>query len=148
MQGGRVVPAENLHFTLAFLGGRPHDELPEIAAELAAAAAEAGPVCLAVRRYRETSGVGMLVFDDVGGAGARLADDLGKRLERAAVYRPEQRPWLPHVTVTRFRERPRLDPPLPALDRLRAVRAALYSSSLRPSGAHYDALETVALGGR
>jgi 2'-5' RNA ligase len=90
----------------------------------------------------------MIVFDDVGGAGSRLAADLGQRLERRGFYRREQRPWLPHVTVTRFRERPRLDPPLPALGTIDVVRAALYSSSLRPTGARYDVLESVGLGGR
>ena len=34
----------------------------------------------------------------------------------------ERRPWLPHVTVLRFRERPRLDPPLPELGNVRSVR--------------------------
>jgi 2'-5' RNA ligase len=145
---GRPVPAGYLHLTLAFLGSRPAAEVPQIAQELAEAAAGSTAVRLSVRHYRETSGVGMLVFDDLGGAGSRLAADLGERLERLGVYRREQRPWLPHVTVTRFRERPRLAPALPALGEIGVVRAALYSSSLRPSGAHYDVLETVALGGR
>ena len=33
----------------------------------------------------------------------------------ARSYAPEQRPWLPHVTVLRFRARPKLEPPLPDL---------------------------------
>jgi RNA 2',3'-cyclic 3'-phosphodiesterase len=145
---GRLVPPENLHVTLAFLGSRPQAEVPEIERELAEAAAGAPGVRLLARRYRETGGVGMIVFDDVEGAGSALAAELGLRLERLGVYRHEQRPWLPHVTVTRFRERPRLDPPVPALEAIDVVRAALYSSSLRPTGARYDVLESVALGGR
>ncbi len=90
----------------------------------------------------------MLVFEDSGGTGSALARALGAGLERIGAYRPEQRPWLPHVTVTRFRQRPGLDPPLPVLGEVDAVRAALYSSTLRPTGARYDVLETVALGGR
>ena len=62
-------------------------------------------------RYRETRSVGMLVLEDVGGAATALAADLGERLERLGVYRRENRPWLPHITVLRFRERPRLAPP-------------------------------------
>ena len=145
---GRVVSAENLHVTLAFLGARPQAEVPEIGSQLAEVAAGAGSVRLLARRYRETGGVGMIVFDDVGGAGSGLATELGLRLERLGVYRREHRPWLPHVTVTRFRERPRLDPPVPALEPIDVVRAALYSSLLRPTGARYDVLESVALGGR
>ena len=148
VSAGRVVPAEHLHATLVFLGSRPSAEVPEIAAELAESAAGAGNVRLFPRRYRETGSVGMIVFDDVGGAGSRLAAELGLRLERRGLYRRERRPWLPHVTVTRFRERPLLDPPLPLLAEFGVVRAALYSSLLRPSGARYDVLESVALGGR
>jgi 2'-5' RNA ligase len=145
---GRLVPAEHLHITLAFLGSRPRSELPGIVRELAGAAAAGGPVRLRVQRYRETSSVGMLVFEDSGGGGSSLARALGAGLERIGSYRPEQRPWLPHVTVIRFRRRPGLDPPLPVLGVVDTVRAALYCSTLRPTGARYDVLESVALGGR
>ena len=145
--GARPLRAEQLHLTLAFLGGRPSAELPAIAAELRSAArsAEGGP--LHARAYRETRSVGMLVFDDPDGAATRLAEDLHERLERLGVYRRERRPWLPHVTVLRFRERPRLAPPLPDLGPVVPSEAAVYHSLLRPTGAQYDVLETVALGG-
>ena len=55
----------------------------------------------------------MLVLRDLTGEATGLAGRLHIRLEELGVYRPESRPWLPHVTVLRFRERPRLDPPLP-----------------------------------
>lgn len=145
---GRIVSPGNLHLTLAFLGGRPAAELPGVVEALRHAARDAVPVELEPGRYRETRSVGMVLFDDVGGAGARLAAGLGERLQRLGVYRPEGRPWLPHVTVLRFRERPRLDPPPPSLPRVRAVRVAVYASTLGPAGARYDVLETVALGGR
>jgi RNA 2',3'-cyclic 3'-phosphodiesterase len=148
LRGGRVVPRENLHVTLAFLGHRPAADVPLVARELAGAAAAAGAIRLQEQRYRETRSVGMIVFDDAGGAGSALADDVGERLERIGVYRREQRPWLPHVTVTRFRERPRLRPLLPGLGEVSPSDAAVYVSRLRPGGALYEALETVALGGR
>ncbi len=47
----------------------------------------------------------MVVLSDEDGRAATLARDLHGRLERLAVYEPEKRPWLPHVTVLRFRER-------------------------------------------
>ena len=148
LTGGRLVPADSLHLTLAFLGHRPVSEVAAIESELRAAGAAHGPVELEPRRYRETRSVGMLVLDDLDGTGAALADDLGARLERLGVYRREARAWLPHVTVLRFRERPRLRPPTPPLGRVRAVRAALYRSALGPAGARYDVLESVGLGGR
>ncbi len=144
----RLVPRENLHATLAFLGGRPTAEVPVVVAALREAAAGGRPVELRPRSYRETRSVGMIVCDDVDGVGGALAADLGERLEAAGVYRREGRPWLAHVTVARFRERPGLRPPLPGDGNVRSVRCALYRSSLGPAGARYDVLESVALGGR
>jgi 2'-5' RNA ligase len=147
-RGGRIVPPGNLHVTLAFLGSRPADELPAISGALAEAAGAIGPVRLHPVGYREGRSVGMIVYEDVTGAATELADDLGARLERLGAYRREARPWLPHVTVLRFNDRPGLAPPVENIRSISAVRAALYSSALRPSGAQYDVLETVALGGR
>jgi RNA 2',3'-cyclic 3'-phosphodiesterase len=144
----RVVTRENLHVTLAFLGSRPESDVPGIVRELGAAAAGARPVVLESLRYRESGSVGMVVLSDEAGSAADLAGEVGRRLERLGVYRPEARPWLPHVTVARFRERPRLVPPPPALGRVSPSDAAVYSSVLRPSGAQYSVLESVSLGGR
>jgi RNA 2',3'-cyclic 3'-phosphodiesterase len=145
--GGRLVAPENLHVTLAFLGNRPVGEVGAIAGELRAAAAAAERPVLAVRGYRETRSVAMLVLDDRDGRAAALADDLHGRLERLGVYRREARPWLAHLTVLRFRERPRLRPPLPDLGQICPSEAAVYHSVLRPGGAQYDVLESAALGG-
>jgi len=144
----RAVPRGNLHVTLAFLGARPAGEVDAIAGELAAAAAAAEPIELAAERYRETRSVGMVVLTDGGGAATAVADELAGRLARLGVYRPEQRPWLPHVTVARFRERPRLEPPPPDLGRFSPSDAAVYSSVLQSRGAQYHVLESVGLGGR
>ena len=88
----------------------------------------------------------MLTFDDDGGRGAALAGRLFDSLESLGLYRREARPWLPHVTVLRFRERPRLRPSLPGLDELTPSDAAVFISRLRPGGAQYDVLEAVPLG--
>ena len=143
LSGGRIVPPENLHVTLTFLGARPADEVAAIGNELRKAAAGV----VTPSRYRETRSVGMVVADDDERRATALADDLGKRFERLGVYEREQRPWLPHITVLRFRERPRLDPPLPDLGPVRLSEAAVYHSVLRPTGAQYEVLESVPLGG-
>ena len=148
LQGGRIVPPENLHVTLAFLGSRPAGEVPAIMGALRAAAAAAGPIRLQRLRYRETRGIGMIVLRDETGAATSLADDLTARLERLGVYRSERRPWLPHVTVLRFKERAGLAPEVTNIRSIHVVRSALYRSHLGPAGATYDALETAALGGR
>jgi 2'-5' RNA ligase len=144
---GRRVSREQLHVTLAFLGHRPVAELDSILAALRESAAVAGPIHLVPERYRETRSVGMLVLSDIGGAATRLAEDLQRRLERLAVYEREGRPWLPHLTVVRFRDRPRLSPPLPDLGELSPSDAAAYLSRLRPTGAEYFVVESFALGG-
>ncbi len=143
----RPVGTANLHATLAFLGSRPAGDLEPIARELGEAARAARRPVLTSRRYRETRSVGMLVFDDEDAHATALALDVRERLERIGVYEREQRPWLPHVTVVRFRERPRLDPPLPDLGPVSPSEAAVYHSVLRPTGAQYRVLEAVALGG-
>jgi 2'-5' RNA ligase len=144
----RLVRRDQLHVTLAFLGRRPVDELEPIGAELREASAGAGPIVLTPSRYRETRSVGMLVFEDEGGRATALAEDVHGRLERLGVYQRERRAWLPHLTVLRFRRPPRLRPEtLPDLGAVSPSEAAVYHSLLRPTGAQYDVLESIALGG-
>jgi 2'-5' RNA ligase len=144
---GRPVPRDHLHVTLAFLGHRPVAELESILGALREAAAAAGPIRLVPERYRETRSVGMLVLSDLTGEATHLAEELQRRLEGLGVYEREQRPWLPHLTVVRFRERPRLQPPLPDLGEVSPSDAAAYHSVLRSSGAQYVVVESFALGG-
>jgi 2'-5' RNA ligase len=145
--GGRVVSPGNLHVTLAFLGSRPASDLEHVAGALREAAWRASRPELEVRGYRETRSVGMLVCDDRDGRAAALADDLFGRLEALGVYEREGRPWLPHVTVTRFRRPLGLDPVLPEVERFSPSDAAVYLSRLHPSGAQYEVLKSFALGG-
>jgi 2'-5' RNA ligase len=123
----RIVPRGHLHVTLAFLGHRPR---------------------LTPVRYRETRSVGMLVLDDEGGRAEALADDLQTRLEGLGVYRRERRNWLPHLTVARFRQPEGLRPDLPKRGTYVLIPsdASAYLSRLRPGGAQYDVLDSVALG--
>ena len=146
LRGGRIVPRENLHVTLAFLGSRPSGELPAILDVLGRAAADSEPVRFDVTGYRETRSVGMLTLDDEGGAAAGLARRLHDDLEQLGVYRREARPWLPHVTVLRFRERPRLRPEAPSLGWV-SSNAAAFLSRLHPSGARYEVHDSFRLGG-
>ena len=144
----RVLPRDHLHLTLAFLGSRPASELDAIVGALRAAAADtAAELRLAPAGYRETRSVAMVVLDDLDGGATALAGDVQARLEALGVYRREQRRWLPHVTVARFRERPRLRLEPPPMGTLVPSDAAAYLSRLHPDGARYVVLESVALGG-
>jgi 2'-5' RNA ligase len=147
----RVVPREHLHLTLAFLGHRPAGDLPGVLEALrAAAGAVDGELRLTPVGYRETRSVAMLVCEDEGGRAGLLAGDLQGRLEALGLYRREGRPWLPHLTVGRFRERPGLDAELANMGTYVLIPsdASAFLSRLRPSGAEYEVLESFALGGR
>jgi 2'-5' RNA ligase len=145
--GVRLVPEQNLHITIAFLGSRPTAEVVPIADALRAAADGVGQPVVGPVRYRETRSVGMLVLDDEGGRATQIAEGVHRRLEQLGVYEPERRAWLPHATVIRFRERPRLSPSLPDLGSVTLSDAAVYMSRLRPTGAQYEVVESVPLGG-
>jgi RNA 2',3'-cyclic 3'-phosphodiesterase len=145
--GARMVNADGLHITLAFLGTRPALEVPSLVEALRHAARGIDTPVLTPARYRETERVAMLALDDEGGRAGLLHARLSERLERLGAYRPERRAWLPHVTVARFRARPRLRPPVPPLGAFSPSDAALYHSVLRPDGAQYSVVEAVSLGG-
>ncbi|HEY2355777.1 MAG TPA: RNA 2',3'-cyclic phosphodiesterase [Gaiellaceae bacterium] len=138
----RAVARENLHVTLAFLGSRPADEVDAIAGALRDAAADAGDIRLRPVRYRETRKVGMLVLDDARHNAEALAGDVQERLERLGVYRREARPWLPHLTVARWRERPYLLPEPPPDRTFVPSDAAAYVSRLHAAGARYAVLKS------
>jgi 2'-5' RNA ligase len=142
---GRPVSRQNLHVTLAFLGWTARDQVDAVVAALREAAGAARPIRLEPVRYRETRSVGMVVLSDEAGAAGALAEELHGRLERLRVYEREVRAWLPHLTVVRFKERPRLRPPLPETGPFTPSDAAAYLSRLRPSGAEYVVLESVDL---
>lgn len=138
----RLVPRPNLHVTLAFLGWWPAERVGEVTETLRTRAGGIPPPVFAAKRYRETRSVGMVVLSEDRGA-ARLAYGL----QRDLLGQVERRPWLPHVTVVRFRDRPRLRPEIPELGTFRTSDAAVYHSVLRSTGAQYEVLESVALGG-
>jgi 2'-5' RNA ligase len=140
--GGRTVPRPNLHVMLAFLGWRPAADVDGVRSALRRHVETLPPPVFSVERYRETRSVGMLVLSEDAHA-ARLAYALQEEL----LGEVERRPWLPHITVLRFGRPPRLRPALPALAPFRTSDAAVYHSVLRSTGAQYEVLESVALGG-
>jgi 2'-5' RNA ligase len=138
-------PVESFHVTLAFLGLRPRGELEQIVDVLHREVAATERFLLEPVRYRETRSVGMLVLADPSGRATSLAERVQLGLEQLGVYERERRAWLPHVTVLRFRERPRLDPPVPEIGPFAPSGAAAFLSRLHPSGARYEILESCSL---
>lgn len=146
LRGVRILPRDHLHVTLAFLGHRPVEELDPIVAALRGAAATAREIRLTAVRYRETRSVGMLVLDDADGHATALANDVQARLEDLAVYERDRRPWLPHLTVARWRQPPGLRPAPPPGRTFVPSDAAAYVSRLHAGGARYAVLRSARLG--
>lgn len=142
---GRPVPADDLHITLAFLGDRPATEVPVIVEALAEAVAAHAVAPLAVRRWRETRSVGMLVLDDPEGGASRLREALRGRLVELGIPPAGPEPWLPHLTLARHRARSGERIAAPAGRTLVPSDAAAYLSRLSPTGARYTALARLPL---
>jgi len=159
-QALRPVPSESLHVTLAFLGHRPEKEIEQIAAvvrENAGAAPWLEPLDPVQRPPRGKARLYALPVLSAGTEALQAGVEQG--LAAGGFYKPEKRPFWPHVTVARVRpeargsRRPavvsRPPGPLPAeLKEPRiAVRMALYRSDLQPSGAKYTPLAQIELPG-
>jgi 2'-5' RNA ligase len=142
VDGVRVNHA--LHVTLVFLGSMPAGSVGDIAAALSAvhvreAAVEVGtPAFLPVRGAKR---VVVLPLKDTEGALARLQADVAEALSARGLYEPPGRPWLPHVTVARFR-RPGHPFSLQNvnIEGFGVVRMVLYSSLLERAGAVHTPL--------
>jgi 2'-5' RNA ligase len=135
------VPPENLHVTLRFLGAVGPELVDEVASAVGAAAASTGPIVTRLDGLGAFPAPGRARvlwagLDDRAGRMAALALALDGAL--APRFRPEARPFRPHLTVARC------DPParLPAAftsTRLEPVafevaRAVLFESVSRGAG--------------
>lgn len=147
----RLVPVDQLHMTLAFLGSISHDQGTALAAELASVAAALPP--LHIERFEHWPSVShprlaVLVFE-----GAPSLVDLHARVcalvTRLGLPIDDHRPFRPHVTLARMRAGAACATDLPtraiAPETSRFAALTLYSSTLERSGARYRALASVPL---
>ncbi len=155
----RPLPAENLHVTLAFLGWRPEKEVERIAAVVEESVGPAplvelqDPVPLPRRHPR------LFALPAVSPGAELLQAGLQERLVEKRFYKPEKRPFWPHVTFARVRpegrgskrpmvvERPPKKLPQELTDAGFCRRLTLYRSELQRAGARYAPLAQVELPG-
>ena len=150
----RPVPPEALHVTLAFLGHRREQDIERIAETTRGALAGLGRPRLAATGSRPVPPKRPRLFaldlSDEGGRAADVSSAIGGALAAAGLYRPEKRPFWPHVTFARVKGARRaapLEAPPPPGDPFDAVEVVLYRSLLAPRGARYEPLARAAVGG-
>jgi 2'-5' RNA ligase len=161
----RPIAPKALHMTLCFLGWRPEKAIPEIATIVTGVEARPIPMRLEPEpRPIKGRRPGLFALDTPSEAATELQGELEARLAERRFYKPEKRPFWPHVTVARVRTervtgsggrrrrgKPRVVERWPgslpeALERpFDAVRVALYRSNLRPQGAEYERLAALEL---
>jgi 2'-5' RNA ligase len=127
------------HLTLAFLGDVRKDRVERLSAALAAVSF--APIELAFDEFvflprRGAKKVIALSVSDPGGRLQKLRAEVTRALAETGLYKADERPWLPHVTVARFR---RGGQPISLqnvnVPRFGVVRMVLYSSLLELAGA-------------
>jgi RNA 2',3'-cyclic 3'-phosphodiesterase len=144
-QRKELVPREDLrvsptlHLTLAFLGSTDAARVPDLERVLGGISWPRADCRLKEPLFLPAHGkrrVVALELDDPPGTLGRLQADVSSRLAAEGLYEPERRPWLPHVTVARFR-RPGHPFSLQNVNigGFGVVRMVLYSSHLERAGA-------------
>jgi RNA 2',3'-cyclic 3'-phosphodiesterase len=133
--------------TLVFLGWQDESAAETIAATAFGPAAGAPAPVLRAADVRPLPPRGPRLFAldlaDEEGRCTELQDAMSRALAAERYYRPEKRPFWPHVTLARVKRGARAQP-LPDLpppvEPMVAADLTLYRSTLRPQGAVYDPL--------
>jgi 2'-5' RNA ligase len=151
----RPVAPEALHVTLVFLGWQDESAAEEIAAAAFGALPAGPPPRLAPTDVRSVPPRDPRLFaldlDDEGDRATGLQGRLSAAVEAGGWYRPEKRPFWPHITLARVKRRERRVPPLadeppPPGDPFEAAVVTLYKSTMRPQGSLYEPLARTVAG--
>jgi RNA 2',3'-cyclic 3'-phosphodiesterase len=157
----RVVPAENLHVTLVFLGWQAEKDFERIA-DAALGRGEAPPPAPEVELLPDPVGrprgkrPRLYAIEARAPAVEELQARVSERLERARLHTPEKRPFWTHLTVARVRPEKKggrkpaevEEPPGPLMGtpvRFRPTRLVVFQSHLHPSGARYEPMAELEL---
>jgi 2'-5' RNA ligase len=155
----RPVRPEFLHVTLAFLGYRPERDAEAVAAALAECAGPAPLVDLGEATAKPPRRPRLFALPAHSPGTELMQARLSELLASERLYKPEKRPFWPHVTVARVRpegrgsRRPMRvehwpgELPQGLLAPFYGVRLTLYRSELQPQGARYAPMAQVELPG-
>jgi len=144
----RPVGADALHVTLVFLGWQDESAVEAIAAAAFAAGLAGSPPRLTPAGVRalppRSPRLFALELDDEDGRAGALQGAISDALAAGRWYRPEKRPFWPHITLARVKRGERRAPPPacepPAPEPFEPEFLTLYRSTLRPQGALYEPL--------
>lgn len=144
-----VVPADNLHVTLRFLGEVSPERVPAIVSAMEAALADEG--CFHLQIGEAGSFTNALWLRASSPGLARMAERLDDPLSHIG-FDPERRPYRPHVTLARLRPGSPFDVPswldsLAMREPLSLIvdRVHLYHSVPVPGGVRYKPVHTLRL---
>jgi RNA 2',3'-cyclic 3'-phosphodiesterase len=149
----RPVAPDALHVTLVFLGWQDEAAAQAIGKAAFADAPPAPILRAAGIRPLPPRNPRLFALDleDHEGRASALQAGVSEALEAGGWYRPEKRPFWPHVTLARVKRNERRVAPLPEqpappTEAFPAAALTLYRSTLRPQGALYEPLGMVELG--
>ena len=151
----RPVAPEALHVTLVFLGWQDESAAEGIAEAAFGALPAEPPPRLTPADVRSVPPRDPRLFaldlDDEDDRATRLQGRLSAAVEAGGWYRPEKRPFWPHLTLARVKRRERRVPPLaddpaPPGDPFEAAVVTLYKSTMRPQGSLYEPLARTVAG--
>ena len=155
----RPVRPEALHITLVFLGYHAEKEAKKIAKEAFAVDVPAPAVELVAEPIGVPGGKRprLIALEAQSEDTVALQSEVERHLVRAGYYKPEKRPFWPHLTVARVKPEARgarkpaqvtrFPPPLPEhmFRFFRPTRLVLFRSHLRPTGAEYESVAELEL---
>jgi RNA 2',3'-cyclic 3'-phosphodiesterase len=149
----RPVAEAALHATLVFLGWQAEKDVERIAAAAFGSVGALDPPRLTAKGVKplppRRPRLFALNLADEDDRATTLQSAMSRSLEAERFYKPEKRPFWPHITLARVKrgERAEALPELPPPDDpFEAADLTLYRSTLRPQGALYELLARARVG--
>jgi len=151
----RIIPAENIHLTLKFLGDTKSTKIPEISKAINEAAGNFDSFDFKVSSKLEafpSSKSARILFAGVGN-GSDLIKDFFKNLENSLSkihIKKEERGFVSHITVARVREKINLSDMISVFElsfskTVHCKKITLFESILSTAGSRYIIIEEFAL---